>query len=284
MTLRITMYMYSGRPDPQWEITDAEEAELRRLIDSPAFDTARPIIPWRLGYRGFGVIDSAAPDQPLLRVRERSLPDFSFYGVPEVEQFLLNSAPADDPRLPIPMRAVSFKRDVRFRVPPPDIDRPPPIIQPRAVTQSKAVDALPWNPIDPKWSGANQGITNCYAYASNRNMGRFLAPGDESNNESTGTGASMLSGVLSDGMVQTTGPDQQLTAGQGLHICLVCWPFADHHWYRQDADGWWSHKVGGSPITRLDYSNQPIADPRLCNRGPYTIFVSWLRSPQAVWA
>jgi hypothetical protein len=31
-------------------------------------------------------------------------------------------------------------------------------------------------------------------------------------------------------------------------------PKSDYHCYRQDDDGLWSHKAGGSKVTRLDAS------------------------------
>lgn len=273
MTLQITMLIFSGRADPTWVLEGAQEDELRRLLDSPAFEPARAIIPWRMGYRGFRIIDPALPDQQ----RE-------FFGAPIVEQFLLNTAPDDSPTFELPM-----PRSARFSMPPPDIDKPRAAIEPLVTVQlSKAVDALPWIANDPKWLG---GVGNCNSYGTNR-VDRTM-PGEEEKggigplyrNEGTFgfTGAGILSGVLWDGLVRTTGPSQQLIAGEGFHCCVVCKPGFDQHWYRQDADGWWSHKMGSSDPTRLDTRGQMIADPRFCDRGPYTIFVAWLRSPRAIW-
>jgi hypothetical protein len=44
------------------------------------------------------------------------------------------------------------------------------------------------------------------------------------------------------------------------------------HWYRQDSDGTWSHKIGISPATNLDSLGNPITDPRTAERGIYDIF------------
>ena len=49
----------------------------------------------------------------------------------------------------------------------------------------------------------------------------------------------------------------------------------DYHWYRQDADGFWSHKRGTKPVQRTDDSNSRIADPQTANRGKYTRFVGY---------
>ena len=49
----------------------------------------------------------------------------------------------------------------------------------------------------------------------------------------------------------------------------------DYHWYRQDSDGLWSNKFEGYNILRYDQSQEPIIDPMICNRGPYTTFVGY---------
>lgn len=41
---------------------------------------------------------------------------------------------------------------------------------------------------------------------------------------------------------------------------------ADYHWYRQDADGMWSHKPGTSFITNLDASGNLISNPESADR------------------
>ena len=43
-------------------------------------------------------------------------------------------------------------------------------------------------------------------------------------------------------------------------------PDYDFHWYRQNADGTWSHKPGQGPVTNLDASGEIIYDPQICNR------------------
>ena len=41
---------------------------------------------------------------------------------------------------------------------------------------------------------------------------------------------------------------------------------ADFHWYRQNSDGTWSHKNGGSKVTDLDASGNLIYDPQAADR------------------
>ena len=53
----------------------------------------------------------------------------------------------------------------------------------------------------------------------------------------------------------------------------------DYHWYRQNPDGTWSHKRGGTMVTNLDASDDVIYDPQFCDRTyggyDYTVFVGY---------
>lgn len=49
-------------------------------------------------------------------------------------------------------------------------------------------------------------------------------------------------------------------------IALVIDPKQDYHFYRQDSNGFWSHKPGGTPVTNKDTSGRLIYNPALANR------------------
>ena len=49
-------------------------------------------------------------------------------------------------------------------------------------------------------------------------------------------------------------------------VALVIDPINDYHFYRQDSNGMWSHKPGGTKVTRLDASKRPINNPELADR------------------
>jgi hypothetical protein len=40
----------------------------------------------------------------------------------------------------------------------------------------------------------------------------------------------------------------------------------DYHFYRQDSNGWWSHKPGGTEVTNRDAEGRPIWNPALAAR------------------
>lgn len=49
-------------------------------------------------------------------------------------------------------------------------------------------------------------------------------------------------------------------------IALVVDEDQDYHFYRQDADGYWSHKPGATDVIRHDATKRPIYDPELASR------------------
>ena len=54
--------------------------------------------------------------------------------------------------------------------------------------------------------------------------------------------------------------------GKSHKIAIVADPDQDYHFYRQDADGYWSHKPGATKVTRLDTTGRSIYDPLLAAR------------------
>jgi hypothetical protein len=49
-------------------------------------------------------------------------------------------------------------------------------------------------------------------------------------------------------------------------IALVVDPGEDYHYYREDKDGFWSHKDGGNPVKRFDADGFPIINPQTASR------------------
>jgi hypothetical protein len=79
-----------------------------------------------------------------------------------------------------------------------------------------------------------------------------------------------------DGLAPSPNFTTHLAAGHGWYVALVLWPGTDYHWYRQDKVGCWSHKPGQTAARNVDSSNHPISDPKTCNRGPYTVFCTYM--------
>lgn len=49
----------------------------------------------------------------------------------------------------------------------------------------------------------------------------------------------------------------------------------DYHWYRQNDDGTWSHKLGRNFVSNIDSDYNVINNPEICNRGSYNKFVGF---------
>ncbi len=71
-------------------------------------------------------------------------------------------------------------------------------------------------------------------------------------------------------------------------IAVVVDADEDYHFYRQDTNGYWSHKPGGTPVTNKDADGALIYDPKLANRNydqkgsklNYDIFCSYMCIPR----
>jgi hypothetical protein len=69
-------------------------------------------------------------------------------------------------------------------------------------------------------------------------------------------------------------------------IALVVDEDEDYHFYRQDSNGFWSHKPGATDVTHLDATQRPIYDPQLASKHyensglDYNEFCSYLCVPK----
>ncbi|MBM3241799.1 hypothetical protein FJZ31_36470 [Candidatus Poribacteria bacterium] len=124
-----------------------------------------------------------------------------------------------------------------------------------------------------KWNDNNgiQFSNNCYNYACNIQTGTYAQPGQATRNMYSSIDCNgVTDDAVSDGL---TKQDCDRTCPNCCHkVALVVAPGYDYHWYRQDDNGMWSHKPGGTPATNLDNSGNPINDPRTADHGPYTFF------------
>ena len=69
-------------------------------------------------------------------------------------------------------------------------------------------------------------------------------------------------------------------------IALVVDEDTDYHFYRQDSNGYWSHKPGATNVARIDGTGRPIYDPQLASRNykysglNYDEFCGYLCAPR----
>lgn len=120
--------------------------------------------------------------------------------------------------------------------------------------------------------GPVQHSTNCYAFAVNdyqgHDAGKKPSPGRASGFIVPGVrdedGAEIAYYAELDGLKPASTETEHLEGH--YRVALVISPNDDYHWYRENADGTWSHKRGHEPVTNKDAANQIITDPQKAAR------------------
>lgn len=130
---------------------------------------------------------------------------------------------------------------------------------------------------NPNFWNASGVITNnnCYNYATNRRTDTFAQPGRASGAQATRMRCDLVTnGALSDGAQQ---PPNCVAAGQEprWYMAMVVWPGVDYHWYRLQAEGYWGHKPGQTAAKNTDNSGVVITNPQTANRGGYRDFCGY---------
>lgn len=122
---------------------------------------------------------------------------------------------------------------------------------------------------------------NCYNYGNNKRTDSFAQPGLASGAMATTMACKeVYDAAVRDGLepLPASGTCPKGTCSTQDKLALVVAPGWDYHWYRQDADGMWSHKPGGTAARNVDSAGNPISDPATAARGPYTDFCGYLCS------
>ena len=98
----------------------------------------------------------------------------------------------------------------------------------------------------------------------------------------------MVARILGDNPTMRIVRFQQKCPAHTSKIAIVVDKDEDYHFYRQDSNGMWSHKPGGTAVTDKDADGRPIYDPKLTNRNydgkgsklNYDIFCSYFCVPR----
>lgn len=168
-----------------------------------------------------------------------------------------------------------------------------------------------WEPTyDPKkWNSRREvkETHNCFAYAMNIHDPKqftacfksktcnvpFHQPGSASGHprftsESIKSCSDMVARLLGDNPTMKLTNFTNKCPAHTSKISVVVDADQDYHFYRQDTNGMWSHKPGGTEVTNLDASGRPIYDPKLADRNynakgsslNYNIFCSYFCVPR----
>lgn len=270
MSKLVMLNVYSGRPNPVWEVDDGFAQE----VLSEANTSERQDGDARLGYRGFVILDGPSSTKEFDAILNEDQSDYAvaarIASDTGVEQRLLETgreANAIDSELfdyvsgAIGDEALFEEKGAEME----SITCPP-----CGGGAAPSYDPGYWNN-DP----ARLRNNNCYNYANNRATNTFAQPGRASGS---------MAGAMTCSQVQPAAQRDGLTAVSTFaqsrpgvwYVALVVWPLRDYHWYRQDNNGCWSHKPGQTQARNTDNGGNRISDPRTCNRGPYTEFCSYM--------
>lgn len=158
--------------------------------------------------------------------------------------------------------------------------------KPRSLEDLKAMAGLPTNGFEPPlnlppWNDDDgvQYNNNCYNYGTNKMTGTFAQPGRAGGRlrKFPATCSDVIASANTDGLIPW--PAGFACPNRTYKVALVTQPAAmggDYHWYRQNPDGTWSHKRGGSPAKNVDESGNLINDPRTADRDGYTNFCGFM--------
>ncbi|WP_328965671.1 hypothetical protein [Streptomyces virginiae] len=311
MAVRITIEMFSGRPNPSWEISDPDRlGELReRLENSPQ---ARGEV--GSGYTGLGFggvrVDFTEGDAPA-----GLPPSFELAGggakdshaSAELAQALVETIPRDlaegggiavgdtsYAELMLETAREETKRTLS--------DESPGVAYTSAKTRQESelpdgwteqmhalvertpscsIDTEPWSP--GYWNHPNiQPYNNCYAYGVAYRSDTFAWPGREHGYTIPGTmyGYQVAVGLYKDGLAQFGYPCQPGSRRFLLALATGTYPetgVRDFHFHRYHPEaGFWSHKHAGNSARFVDNSGYVIRDPGVCDRGIYTEVYEYL--------
>lgn len=283
MALRITLDVFSGRPNPTIVVNGLEARELIARLAAPRRRGAKAaprIPPSTLGYRGFlieqiGRADRRIPRRVRLAAGHLYAPGMARpVADPGVEDRLASPGGPlrlhpDGPALWdfLPWEMDRFREIIAFYH-----WRPPHRPPGRALCRCAPL----W---EPGWwndGGQIQWNNNCYNYATDHRTDTYAQPG-------LAAGA-MYGSLICTEVRAGAAADRLIPAPQARNRCpreghlvaLVVGPGWDFHWYRKGRNGYWTHKPGGTPATDRDNSGNPIADPRTADRGGYTDFCTFM--------
>jgi hypothetical protein len=282
MTLKLTVDVFSGRPNPTVDLTPQESADLVARIGpvpkGPAAG-ASVVEPARLGYRGI-VVEQTTPVSANLPQRFRLAgnqvfgPAGALKAVDHaIEQSLLGNAALLARAGIAPAVAAAIVAQSAAPVAAATSSAPA-LPGPLNCRCAPLYEPTWWN--DTASGGTRQFLNNCYNYACDIRTDTFAQPG---------LAANAMYAALTCPSVRPAARADLLTEvkmttitcpGEGHLVALVIWPNVDFHWYRMNPDGLWSHKPGGTPITNLDNANKTIPDPRTADRGPYVNFCEFM--------
>lgn len=277
MSVIVTLDMYSGRPNPSWEIPDTEAKKLAKLLSKKRMPSAvtSPGAAGILGYRGLIL---SSPGEGIVPKQMRAfdgileVPNLEIQNIVDhdsgVETFLLGTAGNAITKEEFQFAQQEIEKNVGGGI----------------ANSLRGFELMAVPPYEPsKWNN-NQTVlrnNNCYNYANDKITNTFAQPGRGSGQEGPYPPSCAETGfaAIRDGIVSIPNPDITPAEGQIVALVVSTTPgFFDYHWYRRDSNNMWSHKPGQTAVRNYDNDGKAISDPQNCNRGPYNNFCGFYNS------
>ncbi|MBK9735344.1 MAG: hypothetical protein IPO92_10400 [Saprospiraceae bacterium] len=143
---------------------------------------------------------------------------------------------------------------------------------------------------NPSFWNSNTNVrqnNNCYNYGRNWKTNTFAQPGRfTGQTAATMSCAEVKAAALRDGLKERCVCLPASEQPRRL-MALVIAPNRDYHWYRKQTNGYWGHKPGGTNARNVDNSNVVITNPETCDRGVgtplnYTDFCGYFYAGKSV--
>jgi hypothetical protein len=297
MTLRVTIDIFSGRPNPTIVVAGHEEQELLRRLAAPPKVRAPAtrgrehpprIPPSLLGYRGI-VVERLAEDRR--RKGRAAAPG----GLPAA--FRIAGGFIHSPTVTRSIADALIEDFVCGSTGPVRLGGLGPGFSDYCLDEIErfrhVVDRYRWGRIkwpakqvcacaplwEPAWwndAGQVQWNNNCYNYGTNYRSDTYAQPGLASGAMYASIScADVKAGAVADALIDSPGANNKCPK-EGHLVALVVGPNWDFHWYRKGRNGYWTHKPGGTQATDRDNSGHLIHDPRTADRGGYTSFCTFM--------
>jgi hypothetical protein len=277
MATVVTIQMYSGVPNPTFELTPEQEEKLGLAINQRDQKTLQqsPSSMGMLGYRGFEISSTKEETLPhkslifdgIVDVGESDEPNF-IDSDSNIESMLLEFA--------TPLIDAEEKEHIEGVI---EKNVSGGIANSIKTFQLMAVPPLnlgKWNN-DPHVKRNN----NCYNYANDKITNTFAQPGRGSGQIGAYPPTCQNTGSAAERDCQVPISSATSTPSEGHFVALVIWPGRDYHWYRLDSNARWSHKPGQTAARNTDNGGNLISDPQSCDRGPYTVWCGYYHSVPA---
>jgi len=309
--LKITVDIFSGRPNPSWIIDDDRGKEIIAQIARNREVIAKTSEGYSgLGYRGtiiellgddnirgipgqFAIANGSSKNTEGLNIARSIVDQMLRYEKTNLD--LYNLTPLNNEIQKILLESLdSYEKNIdsilEYKE---QIPKPLPPFGPTIVTV-----ADPKCPncryeegrFNPNFWNADANVrsrNNCYNYGRNWRTDTFAQPGRYSGQmASSMTCAQVKAAAMRDGLKQRCTLLPQTEYSRWL-VALFIAPGRDYHWYRKHTNGFWGHKPGGTAARNYDNSGKLITNPETCDRGVgtylnYTDFCGYFYAGRSV--